>query len=56
MTFSKRWNPQPKAKQCAQCNKEDALPLRTDKLGKNCAKTIDEARAKLAKKHEADAK
>ncbi len=54
MAFSRRWNPTPKAKQCEQCNKEDAILTRPDKLGKNCAKPIDEARAKLEKKKQAD--
>jgi hypothetical protein len=50
MTFAKRWYPKAKEKQCKQCGKEDAIPLRADELGKNCAKPIDEAKAKLDKK------
>jgi hypothetical protein len=44
----KRWNPQPKAKQCEQGGREDAILTRKDKLGKNCSKFVDAAAKKAA--------
>jgi hypothetical protein len=50
MAFTRRWAPQIKPAQCPQCGKESSIQTRPDKLGTNCAKFIDEAKAKLEKK------
>ena len=54
MSFTKRWNPQPKPELCPTCKKRPAIKTRKDRLCVECASFIDEAQrvgaAKVAEK------
>ena len=51
----RRQYPKKPTPKCVQCNKEDQLPNRADKLGLNCATFRDRAAAKLEKHRKAQA-
>jgi len=56
MAFARRWNPQPKAKLCPQCNKNPAILTRPDLLCANCARPVDDRAAQLAAREAAKKK
>jgi hypothetical protein len=45
----RRLNVRPPPPRCIQCDKEDQIPGRSDKLGINCATYKDRSAAKIAK-------